>query len=80
MRYVLRNKHKIEAELGKDILDRIERSIKQIGDDPDIEHPVSEPFPIIFIDDVDHTVNIIALYIISNVYDVSILAFKDFIG
>lgn len=86
MRYALRNKNKISSKLGEAILNRLIKSLdiyfKEHGEDiqNSIKTSNSEPYPILIIDDAEHTCNVIAFYIVRKMYDVHTLAFKEFIG
>ena len=80
-RYSLRNKDKIKDKLGNDILNRIILSLNAyfVAHD-DIEVFEGNPYPVIIIDDIEHTTNLISFYVIRQKYDVYNLAFNEFIG
>ena len=76
MRFAIRNKHKISEALGKETLDRIVTSVKL--------HEGFEPveggnYPILYVDDA-YTDGKIAFYVVGGLFDVRILAFKEFIN
>lgn len=83
MRYALRNQDKIAKAFGDDVLKRIIDSLDdyfktakkiesfQIG---------NELYETMMINDIGHTVNVIAFYIVEVKFDVLRLAFKEFIG
>jgi len=83
-RYALRNQQKIQETYSKKLLERITRSLDKhfqnhatIELEPESDHP---KYKILVIDDIDHSFNIIAFYVISQTYDVFNIAFKEFIG
>lgn len=88
MRFALRNQEKIKAHFepnGDEILNRIKESLKNaFSSYDDIEKYIddleNEPYPILCIEDVGHSFNMIAFYVIKKKYDVYNLAFKEFIG
>lgn len=83
MRYVLRNQHKIEKAYDKKILDRINLSLKNHFDKTDKLDAVlcyGDANHTIMIDDAGHSFNMVAFYVISTVFDVVTLVFKEFIG
>jgi len=81
MRYALRNQKKIEAAYPG-MIQRILDSLKSYFEkNESIElFDSGEEFPLIFISDVGHTVNVIAFYVLEIKFDVYRLAFKEFIG
>ena len=86
MRYALRNQEKIKSALGEDLLLRILDSLKQgfelWGDniDKQIESVEGHPYPLLTLDDAQHSSNVIAFYVVKKQYNVYTLAFKEFIG
>ena len=86
MRLVLRNQEKIKEAFGEDLLQRILKSVEQglklYGNDIDkeIETEEGHPYPLLTLDDADHSFNVIAFYVVKKQYDVYTLAFKEFIG
>jgi hypothetical protein len=81
MRYALRNQQKIEAAYPGTI-GRILKSLSAHFESGKEILPMEsgEEFPIIVIDDIGHSMNMIAFYIIDIKFDVYRLAFKEFIG
>lgn len=87
MRYTLRNQEKIKSHFepyGEETLNRINESLKNAFSSNDIENYIdnweNEPYPILCIDDIGHSFNMIAFYVLKKQYDVYNLAFKEFIG
>lgn len=83
MRYTLRNQHKIRDAYSQEFVDRLLRSLNfhfNANEKIDGNVKKEEPYPIILVDDIDHTVNIFAFYVVSTVYDVYNLAFKETMG
>ena len=85
MRYALRNQHKIAKAYSNQVLKRIIRSLdlyfgKKTNLDNDTKLIEGDKYKTLFIDDIEHSTNIIAFYIIEQKYDVYRLAFKEFIG
>lgn len=88
MRWSLRNKDKIKKHFepnGDEILNRLEKSLNEAflrykNIDVYIDNIENEPYPVLCIDDAEHSFNMIAFYVISKKYDVYNLAFKEFIG
>lgn len=86
MRYALRNQDKIRNALGEDLLLRILESLKQgfeLWDDnidKQIESIEGHPYPILTLNDAQHSSNVIAFYVVKKQYNVYTLAFKEFIG
>ena len=86
MRYALRNQDKIRNALGEDLLLRLLESLKQgfelWGDniDKQIESVEGHPYPLLTLDDAQHSSNVIAFYVVKKQYNVYTLAFKEFIG
>lgn len=85
MRYALRNQDKIRNALGEDLLLRILESLKQgfelWGDniDKQIKSVEGHPYPILTLDDAQHSSNAVAFYVVKKQFDVYTLAFKEFI-
>ncbi len=81
MRYTLRNKDKIKEEFSDVFLDRMLRSLDVYFDKNDKpEEFECDPHPYILIDDMDHSVNIFAFYVIKITFGAYLLAFKEVIG
>lgn len=86
MRYALRNQEKIKSALGEDLLLQILDSLKQgfelWGDniDKQIESVEGHPYPLLILDDAQHSFNVVAFYVVKKQYNVYTLAFKEFIG
>lgn len=81
-RFTLRNQHKIKEAYGDDMMKRITDSLKAYFDRGNIESHLcdNDEYKTIFIDDVGHTSNMIAFYILRIQFDVYNLAFKEFVG
>ncbi len=81
-RFTLRNEHKIKEAHGDIMLKRITDSLKSYFDLGNIEpHSCSsDEYKTILINDVGHTSNMIAFYVLRIQFDVYNLAFKEFIG
>jgi len=81
MRYALRNQQKIDKAYPG-MITRILDSLKKYFDEHEaIEvYDSGDEFPLIFVSDVGHTVNVIAFYVLEIKFDVYRLAFKEFIG
>lgn len=81
MRYALRNQNKIEAAYPGTI-GRILNSLSShfTPEREIVPMESGEEFPIIIVDDVGHSMNMISFYVIEIKYDVYRLAFKEFIG
>lgn len=85
MRYALRNQDKIRNALGEDLLLRLLESLKQgfelWGDniDKQIESVEGHPYPLLTLDDAQHSSNAVAFYVVKKQFDVYTLAFKEFI-
>lgn len=75
MRLTLRNKQKILDTLGKETLDRIVTSIKLHEGFEPVEW---DKYPILYVDNA-YTDGKIAFYVVGGLFDVRILAFKEFI-
>ena len=86
MRYALRNQHKIAKAYSNQVLKRITRSLdayfkKQRADfGEDAKRIDGDKYDTLIINDIDHSTNLIAFYIIEQKYDVYRLAFKEFFG
>ena len=86
MRYALRNQDKIRNALGEDLLLRLLESLKQgfeLWDDnidKQIESVEGHPYPLLTLNDAQHSSNVIAFYVVKKQYNVYTLAFKEFIG
>ena len=85
MRYALRNQDKIRNALGEDLLLRLLESLKQgfelWGDniDKQIEYVEGHPYPLLTLNDAQHSSNVVAFYVVKKQFDVYTLAFKEFI-
>lgn len=81
MRYILRNQNKIGAALGSLVLHRIIKSLN-VGFKEGVEfHRChGDEYDSVLINDIGHTVNMIAFYVIRKTFDTYTLAFKEFIG
>lgn len=88
MRYRLRNQNKIRAHFepnGEACLRRINESLKKHFSnakniEKDIQTLSHEPHPVLIINDIEHTVNMLSFYVIEKGRDYYLLAFKEFIG
>ncbi len=83
MRYILRNEKKIEKAYDKIMLHRINASLRDHFDkakELDLVRCHGDDYETLIINDIDHTVNVIAFFIISKRFDVYTLEFKEFIG
>lgn len=84
MRFALRNQRAIKSHFepnGQKVLERILNSLKKHFERTEIETTDGgERFPLLVIDDIDHSVNCIVFYVIHVKYDVYKLAFKEFLG
>lgn len=82
MRYVLRNQNKIRVELGGDVLKTLKMSISEInisGEDLEVKEEESG-YDSITIRNYYNKGQKIEFYIVSEIFDVRILAFKRFIN
>lgn len=84
MRYILRNRDKIKEKLGQDLLDRMLTSIKEfevLGGKPiDSRKENGDQYETILINDHEYVTKMISFYVISEKFDVVVLAFKEFIS
>lgn len=87
MRWSLRNQWKIKEYFepyGDEMLNRIKKSLNDAFSNKNIDSYIdnieNEPYPVLCINDAEHSFNMIAFYVISKKYDVYNLAFKEFIG
>ena len=80
-RYSLRNQHKIKANYGQKILNRIIENLDYwFGNNCSIEEHEHEPYNLISIGDNGHTDGIIVFHVIRKTFDCYNLAFKEFIN
>ena len=86
MRYSLRNQSKVAAAYSPDMLKRIIDSLdayfrnRPFIPGKDCNKIGNDQYETLIIDDIGHTTNMIAFYVIEIKYDVLKLAFKEFIG
>lgn len=86
MRWALRNQQKIREQLGESLLERMQQSLKfafdKYGDNIScyITEWENEPYPVLVVDDAGHSFNVVSFYVVRKMYDVYMLAFKEFIG
>ena len=83
MRYTLRNKTKIVAAYDLTLYNRMTKSLdKHFADYKEIEaiEIEGDDYKTILVDDIGHTVNMFAFYLIRKTFDVYNLAFKESIG
>lgn len=83
MRYALRNQEKIKQAYDAKILARIIASLDaHFKTHPEIatERFDGESRETLIVNDIGHSVNVIAFYVLEIKYDVYRLAFREFIG